>query len=161
VIRVNVNGRLWELGQEVDPEWPFQVEKDVGFDGLVLLNDNEKSDYLTHVGFVRGSATVFFYGIEDGDLYYLGEDPSVESDQMVIESPYRDAEYLLVNGGTAYWSKPVNFDIGPFKKKVVDKYDKAVPWAEVDAYGDKVDRDIGESAARLAIDNLFLQRDRT
>lgn len=149
MIRVNVNGRVWELVGQIAHDMPIGNDEHIG---VVVINGNEKSDYVEFTGISRGGYTVFFYGIDDEELYYSGEDPAHQSDDMVCEPPFSDAEQIVAAGGTAWWAKPLNIRLADFRAKALKRYGH-VQWHDVS----EEPGGIGESAARSAIDRVFLR----
>jgi len=102
-LKVNVDGRVWSIRAK----WSEPVVDDG--DGMVIIGKNrgEMWDFLRVDGIERDMFTYFLYGLKDGQLYYMGEDPMEPSGGMVIKEPYLSA--LHVPKGTRF-SARAEFD---------------------------------------------------
>ena len=152
MIRVNVNGRMWELGPEMVGRYPITVEERCG---AILLKDNQKFDHLYLDTVMRGDTTSFFVGLEDNNLYYVGGDPYQASDGMIFAPKFAEATSLSGEGGTVYWAMPL-FDLEPFYKAAVRRWGEHAEWRDENDNED--DWQIGEANCSYRV-NRFTARD--
>jgi hypothetical protein len=112
---------------------------------VIGKNRSEMWDFLRVDGVERDMFTYFLYGLKDGQLYYIGEDPKEPSGGMVIREPYCDA--LLIPRGTRFSAK-AEFDTTSYAMAHEEEFGP-MRWA---------DEDLPGPPSRGIIDSAFTAR---